>query len=72
MTVETITSLKSNDEQQIRDLIATWLRASASGDLPTILDLMAEDVVFLIAGQKFRRQMGRIPRRQHARGGQLI
>jgi uncharacterized protein (TIGR02246 family) len=40
-----------NDEQQIRDLIATWLRVSAEGDINQILPLMAEDVVFLVAGQ---------------------
>jgi uncharacterized protein (TIGR02246 family) len=40
-----------NEEQQIRDLIATWLRASAEGDINKILPLMAEDVVFLIPGQ---------------------
>lgn len=41
----------SDDEQAIRDLIGTWHRATASGDLPRILNLMAEDVVFLVAGQ---------------------
>ena len=40
-----------SDEQQIRDLIATWLRVSAEGDSNKILPLMAEDVVFLIPGQ---------------------
>jgi uncharacterized protein (TIGR02246 family) len=40
-----------DDEQQIRDLIATWLRVSAEGDISQILPLMAEDVVFLIPGQ---------------------
>lgn len=39
-----------NDEQQIRDLIAAWMRATAEGDLPTILPLMDEDVVFLTPG----------------------
>lgn len=39
------------DEQQIRDLIATWLRLSAEGDISKILPLMAEDVVFLTPGQ---------------------
>jgi uncharacterized protein (TIGR02246 family) len=38
------------DDQQIRDLINTWHRATAAGDLETILGLMAEDVVFLIPG----------------------
>jgi|SRR5688572_24426580 len=41
----------SGDEQAIRDLIATWMRATAEGDLPQILKLMAEDVVFLTPGQ---------------------
>ena len=40
-----------SDEQKIRDLVATWLRASAAGDLQTVLGLMAEDVVFLMPGQ---------------------
>ena len=40
-----------SDEQQIRDLINTWLRLSAEGDVTEILPLMAEDVVFLTPGQ---------------------
>jgi len=40
-----------NDEQAIRDLIATWLRVSAAGDIDQILPLMTEGVVFLVAGQ---------------------
>jgi uncharacterized protein (TIGR02246 family) len=39
------------DEQAIRDLIALWHRATAAGDVETILGLMAEDAVFLAAGQ---------------------
>jgi uncharacterized protein (TIGR02246 family) len=39
------------DEQQIREVVSTWMRASAEGDLETVLGLMAEDVVFLQAGQ---------------------
>jgi hypothetical protein len=35
-----------DDEQQIRDLIATWLRLSAEGDINQILPLMAEDASF--------------------------
>ena len=41
----------ANDEQAIRDLIETWMRATAEGDLPQILKLMAEDVVFLTPGE---------------------
>jgi uncharacterized protein (TIGR02246 family) len=40
-----------SDEKQIRGLIDTWLRVSAAGDINQILPLMAEDVVFLVAGQ---------------------
>jgi uncharacterized protein (TIGR02246 family) len=41
----------STDEQAIRDVIATWLRASAAGDTATVLQLMADDVVFLVPGR---------------------
>ncbi len=39
------------DEQAIRDLVANWLRATAAGDLPRLLNLVSEDVVFLSSGQ---------------------
>ncbi len=39
------------DEQAIRDLIETWGRATLAGDLPQLLALMADDVVFLQPGQ---------------------
>jgi len=39
------------DEQAIRSLISTWLEATAAGDLPRVLELMADDVVFLGAGR---------------------
>jgi len=35
------------DEQAIRENQAAWLDATAKGDLPRILALMSEDVVFL-------------------------
>lgn len=40
-----------NDEQKIRNLVATWMAATKSGDVKTVLDLMSEDVVFLVPGQ---------------------
>jgi uncharacterized protein (TIGR02246 family) len=40
------------DETQIRQLIATWLRATREGDTRTVLDLMTEDVVFLRPGHE--------------------
>ena len=41
----------SPDEQQIRDLVATWMSATRAGDIDTVLSLMTDDVVFLVAGQ---------------------
>ncbi len=44
-----------NEEQEktkIRDVIETWMRATADGDMETVLGLMAEDVVFLLPGQE--------------------
>jgi uncharacterized protein (TIGR02246 family) len=40
-----------NDEQEIRELIATWFSASKAGDTEKVLSLMSEDVVFLMCGQ---------------------
>ena len=42
----------SDDEQAIRTLVATWMSASKAGDLATVLNLMTDDVVFLVPGQK--------------------
>jgi uncharacterized protein (TIGR02246 family) len=41
----------ASDEQQIRDLIATWMAATKTGDVATVLSLMTDDVVFLVVGQ---------------------
>jgi uncharacterized protein (TIGR02246 family) len=40
-----------DDEQAIRALIAKWHRATAAGDVDSVLPLMAEDVVFLVPGK---------------------
>ncbi|WP_458237629.1 YybH family protein [Pseudomonas sp. P5_A2_2] len=40
----------TSDEQAIRDLVALWHSATAGGAVETVLGLMAEDVVFLVAG----------------------
>lgn len=44
-----------DDEQRIRDLIATWLSATAAGNLTEVLKLMDEDVVYLLPGQPIMR-----------------
>src|SRR5262245_24201857 len=40
-----------NDEQEIRQLVATWMAATKSGDVKAVLELMSDDAVFLVAGQ---------------------
>jgi uncharacterized protein (TIGR02246 family) len=42
----------SEDERQIRQLIATWMAASKAGDVATVLGLMTDDAVFLVPGQE--------------------
>ena len=38
------------DEQAIRNLVSQWHSATAEGDVEAVMRLMAEDVVFLVAG----------------------
>jgi uncharacterized protein (TIGR02246 family) len=45
-----------NDEQEIRQLVSTWMAASKAGDVEEVLSLMADDVVFLVAGQPVMRK----------------
>ena len=45
-----------SDEQEIRQLVSTWMTASKAGDVDTILSLMADDAVFLVPGQPVMRK----------------
>ena len=45
-----------NDEQEIRQLTADWMAASKAGDVDRVLSLMADDAVFLVAGQPVMRK----------------
>src|SRR4051812_32626475 len=40
------------DEQAIRVLVDEWLEASKRGDTATILNLMADDVIFMVPDQE--------------------
>ena len=42
----------TDDERAIRQLVSTWMAASQAGDTETVLSLMADDVVFMVAGQE--------------------
>ena len=49
------THLKQADEQAIRQLVDTWLEASKTGDLETVLSLMSDDVIFMDRGAVIER-----------------
>ncbi|MGX1787507.1 YybH family protein [Bosea sp. NPDC055332] len=40
----------SDDERAIRDLVEIWMSATKAGDSATVLDLMSDDVVFMVPG----------------------
>lgn len=42
----------SADEQAIRKLIDDWMQASARGDLPKLLSMMSDDIVFMTPGRE--------------------
>jgi len=41
----------TDDECAIRHLVDSWLAASKAGDLAGVLDLMTDDVVFMVPGR---------------------
>ena len=43
---------KSEEERRIRALIETWMQASMAGDVPKVLGLMSDDVVFMVPGRE--------------------
>lgn len=45
----------AQDEAAIRALIARWHEATANGDVDAVLELMTDDVAFLVAGQPVMR-----------------
>jgi len=44
--------MASEDERAIRSLIATWMAATKAGDITTVLNLMTDDVVFMVPGRE--------------------
>ena len=63
-----------SDEDQIRELLTTWMSASRAGDVDTVLSLMADDVVFLVAGRPpmGKEEFARVARSQAGSGGPRI
>jgi uncharacterized protein (TIGR02246 family) len=42
----------TDDERAIRGLVDTWMKASRASDVATVLDLMTDDVIFIVPGQE--------------------
>lgn len=42
----------TDDEKEIRRIIGRWHDATAEGNVEAVLELMSEDVVFLVPGQE--------------------
>jgi len=42
----------TDDEKAVRQVVETWMTASQTGDLATVLALMTDDVVFTVPGQE--------------------
>jgi uncharacterized protein (TIGR02246 family) len=40
------------DEREIRELVETWMDASRRGDVESVLDLMADDMIFMVPGRE--------------------
>jgi uncharacterized protein (TIGR02246 family) len=43
---------QADDEAAIRKLVDTWLAASKVGDISTVLNLMTDDVIFMVPGRE--------------------
>lgn len=41
-----------SDENEIRNLVRTWMAATKAGDSATVISLMTDDVVFLVQGHE--------------------
>ncbi len=50
LDTELAVSEMTEDERAIRELVDTWMIATKAGDLATVLDLMADDVIFMTPG----------------------
>ena len=42
----------SDDERAIRELVETWMEASRAGDTAAVLELMTDDVLFMVPGRE--------------------
>jgi len=41
----------TDDERKIRELVDSWIAATKAGDLPALMDMMTDDVIFMTPGR---------------------
>lgn len=41
----------TDDERKIRELVEGWIAASKAGDLPALMDMMTDDIIFMTPGR---------------------
>ena len=46
------TQAMTDDERRIRELVDTWMEASRTGNTEAVLELMTDDVLFLVPGRE--------------------
>ena len=51
-TSQAMVTEAGSNEEAIRELVNRWLIASENGDLTTMLNLLADDVVFMVPNRK--------------------
>ena len=49
---QAVTDSTENEKQAIRDMVQSWLEASKRGDSATLLNLLADDVIFITPGRE--------------------
>lgn len=47
-----VKNVKTDDKQAIREMVDTWLEASKRNDVTTLLNLLADDVLFITPGKE--------------------
>jgi uncharacterized protein (TIGR02246 family) len=63
-----------SDEAEMRQLVSTWMAATKAGDADTVLSLIADDAVFLVAGRPpiHKREFAETARAQSGRGAPKV
>lgn len=51
-------SKMESDEQEIRELVSAWMEATRKGEVDRLLELIADDAVFLQTGRPIMRKAG--------------